>query len=224
MLPPYFRFHHDSASCPNHKAYRWTESSEDDRLHLLPRHSPYRYILQLELGLQQPPVSVSECCFHSDVEGRIATQHTVLLLIDCFKGTAPIAVLLATWCLKLGRPNFKVFVNMVVIVIGIVIASFGEIKFKLNGFLYQMGGVLFEAFRLALIQRLLSSEKYKMDPLVSLYFFAPVCAAMIFILALVFEMPSANWKDLSNVGYWVILANASIAFLLNVASVFLVSD
>ena len=111
---------------------------------------------------------------------------------------------------------------MLVIVLGVLLASFGEIKFALNGFLYQMGGVVFEAYRLAFIQRLLSSDQ-KMDPLVSLYYFAPGCAAMIFALALVTEVPSFDWHSLDGVGIWMLALNGITAFGLNVAGVFLVS-
>lgn len=131
-------------------------------------------------------------------------------------------MLLASWSLRLDKPSTAVFLNMLFIVLGIVIASMGEIRFMLNGFLYQMGGIVFEAYRLALIQRLLNSEKYKMDPLVSLYYFAPVCAGMILLMALVFEVPTANLAELEKVGPHLIVANAGAAFLLNVASVFLV--
>ncbi|KAI4162688.1 MAG: hypothetical protein LQ342_003734 [Letrouitia transgressa] len=142
--------------------------------------------------------------------------------IQMLKGTAPVAVLLASWSLRLDKPSTAVFLNMLFIVLGIVIASMGEIRFMLNGFLYQMGGIVFEAYRLALIQRLLNSEKYKMDPLVSLYYFAPVCAGMILLMALVFEVPTANLAELEKVGPHLIVANAGAAFLLNVASVFLI--
>lgn len=63
---------------------------------------------------------------------------------------------------------------------------------------------------------------YKMDPLVSLYYYAPVCAVMNTLVALVTEIPSFDPAHLSNVGLWVLLANAMVAFLLNVASVFLI--
>jgi hypothetical protein len=103
-----------------------------------------------------------------------------------------------------------------------MIASFGEIRFVLSGFMFQMGGLFFEAYRLALVQRLLASEESKMDPLMSLYYYSPVCALMIFILALFAELPSLTIQDLHRVGLWTLAANAATAFLLNVSSVLLV--
>lgn len=109
------------------------------------------------------------------------------------------------------------------IVIGVVIASFGEIQFVLTGFLFQIAGIFFEAIRLTMVQRLLSSAEFKMDPLVSLYYFAPACAVMNGITALVVEVPKMTMADIQSVGYFTLLLNALVAFLLNVSVVFLVS-
>ena len=116
----------------------------------------------------------------------------------------------------------KTLINVSFIVLGVVVASFGEIKFVLVGVLYQIGGIIFEAMRLVSIERLLSSAEYKMDPLVSLYYFAPVCAFMNFCVAVVFEIPRIQMTDLHYVGLWTLLANAMVAFALNVSVVFLV--
>lgn len=119
-------------------------------------------------------------------------------------------------------PNFKTLGNVSIIVLGVIIASFGELKFMLTGFLFQIGGIIFEAIRLNLVQSLLSSAEFKMDPLVSLYYFAPACAVMNACVALVVEVPKMSWVDIQNVGYFVLLSNAMIAFMLNVSVVFLV--
>lgn len=109
------------------------------------------------------------------------------------------------------------------IVIGVVIASFGEIEFVLIGFMFQLGGIVFEAVRLVLVQKLLSSAEYKMDPLVSLYYFAPVCAIMNFCVAAVIEIPHIKMEEVYHVGVPLFFINACVAFALNVSVVFLVS-
>jgi hypothetical protein len=123
----------------------------------------------------------------------------------------------------LAEPNLKVFINVCFIVLGVIIASFGEIHFVLIGFIAQIGGVIFEAIRLTLVQRLLSSAEFKMDPLVSFYYFAPICAIMNGVVALFFEVPYLTLADIGKVGYFTLLANAMVAFGLNVCVVFLVS-
>jgi len=125
--------------------------------------------------------------------------------------------------LGVSTPNLKVFLNVSVIVVGVVIASVGEIKFVWIGVIYQIGGIIFEALRLTMVQRLLNSPEYKMDPLVSLYYFAPICAGMNFAVALVWEIPKVSIQEFYDVGLFTLFLNGLCAFLLNVSVVFLVS-
>ena len=101
--------------------------------------------------------------------------------------------------------------------------ALGEIKFVLSGFLFQVAGRFFESFRLALIQKVLAGEEQRMDPLVSLYYFAPVCTAMIGTVSAFAEMPRLRLEDIKQAGVGLLMANAAVAFLLNVAGVVLVS-
>jgi hypothetical protein len=121
------------------------------------------------------------------------------------------------------QPNLGVLFNVSFIVLGVVIATFGEITFVLIGFLYQCGGIVFEAIRLVLVQKLLNGADYKMDPLVSLYYFAPLCAAMNGVVALFLEVPRISVQEVYGIGAPILIANALVAFLLNVSAVFLVS-
>ena len=139
------------------------------------------------------------------------------------QATTPVAVVIAGWAMGAEKVDLKILFNVTIIVIGVVIASFGEIRFVLIGFIFQLGGICFEAVRLVLVQSLLSSAEYKMDPLVSLYYFAPVCAMMNFCFALVFEVPRMSMAEVHSVGLWILFLNALIAFALNISVVFLVS-
>ncbi|KAL8784021.1 MAG: hypothetical protein Q9213_004209 [Squamulea squamosa] len=154
--------------------------------------------------------------------GNMTYLYLGVAFIQMLKATTPVAVLLAGWGLGTEKPNLNNLFKVSFIVIGIIIASFGEIEFVLIGFLFQLGGIVFEALRLVMVQKLLSSAEYKMDPLVSLYYFAPICAVMNFCVAAVVEIPAIKLKEIYNVGLLILLANAVIAFALNVSVVFLV--
>ncbi|KAH8899575.1 triose-phosphate transporter [Thozetella sp. PMI_491] len=154
--------------------------------------------------------------------GNLTYLYLSVAFIQMLKATTPVAVLLASWALGVSQPNLKVFLNVSVIVVGVIIASIGEIKFVLIGFLYQLGGIVFEALRLTMVQRLLSSSEFKMDPLVSLYYFAPVCAVMNFMVALVWEIPKVSLDEVYHVGLFTLFLNGLCAFLLNVSVVFLI--
>jgi hypothetical protein len=137
------------------------------------------------------------------------------------QATTPVAVLIAGWALGVASPDFKVFVNVSVIVFGVILASIGEIEFVLIGFLCQLGGVVFEALRLSMVQKILSNE-FKMDALVSIYYYAPVCATLNFLVALVWEIPRVSMEEVHNVGFFNFFVNGMTAFALNFAAVSLV--
>lgn len=142
--------------------------------------------------------------------------------IQMLKSAAPVAVLFASWAWGVADPSLSALVNVLVIVAGVALASVGEIHFSLVGFLYQLGGIAFEAVRVVMIQVMLSGEGLKMDPLVGLYYYAPVCAVMNLLVAIPSEVPHFRWEDLASVGLGMLFLNALIAFMLNVASVFLI--
>jgi hypothetical protein len=85
-----------------------------------------------------------------------------------------LSVLLTSWAMGVSNPNLSTLANVCVIVLGIILASYGELAFDLSGFIFQVCGIVFESVRLVLVQKLLSSNEYKLGPLESLYYFAPV--------------------------------------------------
>ncbi|KAG5635670.1 hypothetical protein H0H81_010446 [Sphagnurus paluster] len=139
--------------------------------------------------------------------------------IQMLKAFTPVAILLISWTFRLQDPNKKLAVIVLMISSGVALASHGELRFHLGGFLVQAGAVVFEASRLVLIQILL--HNLKMDPLVSLHYYAPVCA-LINLCILPFTEGLAPFRALSALGPFVLITNAGVAFLLNVAAVFLV--
>lgn len=91
-----------------------------------------------------------------------------------------------------------------------------------NAFLVQATGIVCEATRLVMVQRLLSSADFKMDPMVSLYYYAPACAAINGVITLFIEAPKMSMDAIYNLGIVTLIANAFVAFLLNVSVVLLV--
>ncbi|KAK0474200.1 TPT-domain-containing protein [Armillaria novae-zelandiae] len=139
--------------------------------------------------------------------------------IQMLKAFTAVAILLISWCFRIQEPNRKLGVIVVMISCGVALASHGELRFNLLGFLIQAAAVAFEASRLVMIQILLHG--LKMDPLVSLHYYAPVCA-LINLVAIPFTEGLEPFYELARIGPFILLSNALIAFLLNVAAVFLV--
>jgi len=156
------------------------------------------------------------------VFSNYAYLHLSVSFIQMIKAVTPVAVLLISWIMKTANPNMKVFVNVMMIVTGVILACYGEIEFVWIGFLFQVLGVTFEATRLVMVQLLL--KDYKMDPLVALYYFAPVCACFNSVAFLLIEAKSITFTHLVNVGVVHFVLNALCAFGLNVAVVFLVRE
>ncbi|ODQ50205.1 DUF250 domain membrane protein [Saitoella complicata NRRL Y-17804] len=140
--------------------------------------------------------------------------------IQMLKATTPVVVLLTSWGFGMTHPSLRVLLNVLVIVLGVIIASYGEIHFVTLGVCFQALGIVFEAVRLVMVQRLLSG--HKMDPMVSLYHFAPVCASFLTAIAFYLEIPHITLEDINRVGVRLLLFTAAVAFMLNLSVVFLI--
>jgi hypothetical protein len=119
--------------------------------------------------------------------------------------------------------------------VGCSLAAYGELHFEMFGFLCQCAAVAFEASRLVMIQILLHGLKVcllsmsiskgltdgQMDPIVSLHYYAPVCAG-INLLILPFTEGLEPFYALHRVGLLVLFTNAGMAFALNVSFLCLV--
>lgn len=95
-----------------------------------------------------------------------------LALIRRTQAFTPVSVLLISFAARLKEPSRKLFAIVAVISLGVAIASYGEIEFELIGFLVQALAIAIESCRLVLVQILL--QGMGMNPLTSLYYFAPV--------------------------------------------------
>ncbi|ORY35411.1 triose-phosphate transporter family-domain-containing protein [Naematelia encephala] len=140
--------------------------------------------------------------------------------IQMLKAFNPVAILLISFAFKIQEPNARLIAIVAMISTGCALAAYGELHFELFGFICQCAAVAFEASRLVMIQILLHG--LKMDPIVSLHYYAPVCA-IINACILPFTEGLEPFYALHRVGLLVLFSNAAIAFALNVAAVFLIS-
>ncbi|KAJ3284807.1 hypothetical protein HK104_009761, partial [Borealophlyctis nickersoniae] len=153
-----------------------------------------------------------------------AYMYITVAFIQILKSATPVAILLASWAFRTEKPDGKVFLNVFIISLGVAIASYGEIQFVFTGFLLMALAVAFESVRLVMVQRLLKSDDIQMDALVSLYYFAPVCAFFNLITAAMWEFPRLTYEQVANVGVMTFVANGILSFGLNVAAVSVVKQ
>ncbi|KAJ3151561.1 hypothetical protein HDU89_002004 [Geranomyces variabilis] len=154
--------------------------------------------------------------------GNYAYVYLSVAFIQMLKSATPVVVLLVSWFFQTEKPDNAIFLNVLFITFGIVLASFGEITFVASGFFLQVAALFFESTRLVLIQKLLSGRDLKMEALVGLYYFAPVCAGINFFNTLLLESGKLSYEALGRVGFSVFLFNGFTSFLLNVSAVFVI--
>ncbi|KAL5623946.1 hypothetical protein BROUX41_004006 [Berkeleyomyces rouxiae] len=167
-------------------------------------------------------VPIGVCYCGSLVFSNMVYMYLSVAYIQMLKSSAPCIVLFIGYIWGTQKPNLRTWANILIITLGVAITSAGEMQFSMTGFIYQILGLIFEGIRLTMIQILLSGDDFKMDPLVSLYYFAPVCAAMNCLVALFTEVPSFKIEDLWATGIGTLVMNAGVASMLNIASVFLI--
>ncbi|EXK77248.1 hypothetical protein FOQG_18037 [Fusarium oxysporum f. sp. raphani 54005] len=139
------------------------------------------------------------------------------------KAFAPVIVLFVAWVWGVVDPSVGDIINIMWIVSGVIMASLGEMDISWAGVAFQLSALIFEAVRVVMIQTLLSSEGLNMDPLVGLYYYAPVCAVLNLLIAGTIEIPSVSWEDVTQVGWIIFCLNALFAFLLNFVSLVLIA-
>ena len=87
--------------------------------------------------------------------------------------TVPVATFLVAVTCGTEKLRCDVFWNMVLVSVGVVISSYGEIQFNVLGTVYQVTGIVAEALRLVLTQVLLQKKGLTLNPITSLYYIAP---------------------------------------------------
>ncbi|KAF4589233.1 triose-phosphate transporter [Ophiocordyceps camponoti-floridani] len=193
---------------------------------LLARYTPLldsRHSLAMTSRLYLPtllPIGI----FYSGslVCSNLVYLHLSVAFTQMLKSAAPVVALFVAWAWRLQEPSVGALVNMLVMMAGVGMASVGEVRFSLVGFLLQLAGTIFEVIRLAMIQVMLSNKGLKMEPLVGLYYYAPICAAMNVFVAIPTELPYFRREHLTPWLAGVLVLNALTAFMLNIASVFLI--
>ncbi|OJJ95703.1 hypothetical protein ASPACDRAFT_1875856 [Aspergillus aculeatus ATCC 16872] len=158
--------------------------------------------------------------------GSLVTSNLTYLylnvsFIQMLKAGGPIITLLTSWGWRVARPSLESFLNILVIAFSVGLAVAGEVQFVWTGVVFQVASLVFDANRLVMIQILLTQgqgQGKKMDPLVTLYYSAPVCALTNALIALGSgEVAGFEWGVVRRTGWGVLLANAGVGFMLNVS-------
>ncbi|PRP84490.1 hypothetical protein PROFUN_08075 [Planoprotostelium fungivorum] len=154
--------------------------------------------------------------------GNVALQMLPIPTTQMLKSFTSMIVLFISIFLGVKKFSTRLFVIVSLVSTGLVIATVSESQFIPMGYLVQAIAIMLDATRLTLIQRL--TQVVKLGPVVSLYYFAPVCLAFNTLPLLLKEGTAPITLLASQVGVHMLIGSAFIAFLLNVSVVFLVGS
>jgi hypothetical protein len=152
--------------------------------------------------------------------GNTAYLHISVAFIQMLKALMPVATLFMAVLCGTDKLRWDVFFNMVLVSVGVVISSYGEIHFNIIGTAYQVTGIFAEALRLVLTQVLLQKKGLTLNPITSLYYIAPCSFAFLSIPWYFLEKPGMEVTQIQ-FNFWTFFTNAVCALALNF-SIFLV--
>jgi len=187
---------------------KWLEVPEVSSRDLLTRFAPVGVFFGLSLGL-----------------GNAAYLFISVAFVQMLKAVTPVAVLLVSFAFRLEQPSVTLGVCILLISVGITVSCTAQVELSVVGTTLQLAAVVAEALRLGLVNLLLTSRGLRFSPLSFLYYVAPLCALALFVPWVITELPELSrhrFAAIRHVGALKLLANASIAFLLNLATMALI--
>lgn len=152
--------------------------------------------------------------------GNTAYLFISVAFIQMLKALMPVATFVVAVICGTDKLRCDVFLNMVLVSIGVVVSSYGEIHFNVVGTVYQVTGIFAEALRLVLTQVLLQKKGLTLNPVTSLYYIAPCSFVFLFIPWYLLEKPEMVVSQIQ-FNFWIFFSNALCALALNFA-IFLV--
>ncbi|KAM7501121.1 hypothetical protein LguiB_000025 [Lonicera macranthoides] len=152
--------------------------------------------------------------------GNTAYLFISVAFIQMLKALMPVATFSMAVICGTDKLRCDVLLNMLLVSVGVVISSYGEIQFNVLGTFYQVTGIFAEALRLVLTQVLLQKKGLTLNPITSLYYIAPCSFVFLFVPWYLLEKPEMEVLQMQ-FDFWIFFSNAICALALNF-SIFLV--
>jgi len=157
--------------------------------------------------------------FHatSMILGNSAYLHLSVSFIQMIKAWTSGCVYLVGCVVGTQRWSMPVAKTIATITFGLTIASYGELEFNMLGFCLQVISITLEGLRINLLEILLKSNGYKLNPLSSLQIFAPIMLGLLIPCVLIWDRSALSMEEVDHIGGTYFLLNALCAFFLNMA-------
>ena len=112
------------------------------------------------------------------VLGNSAYKYLSVSYIQMMKSILPLPTLLVSFMLgREKKVNYLTVILVLVIVVGALIASLGELHFNIWGFGLQMAAIFADVCRMAMLDKL--TLTVKLDNLSTIYYQAPLAGAFM---------------------------------------------
>lgn len=105
-------------------------------------------------------------------------------------------VLLFAFAFRLETPTLRLVAIIAAMTMGVVLMVFGEIEFKLGGFILVISAAFFSGFRWSLTQLLLLRNPATSNPFSSIFFLTPVMFVTLLSIAIPVEGFGPLWEGL----------------------------
>eukprot|EP00884_Botryococcus_braunii_P008410 jgi/Botrbrau1/17570/Bobra.0166s0017.1 len=152
--------------------------------------------------------------------GNAAYMYLSVSFIQMLKALMPVAVFGVGCGFGVETFSWNSLTNMIVVTVGVAIASYGEINFVVTGVVIQLLSVLTESTRLTLVQILLQRRGLTLNPITTMYYIAPASFMFLCVPWAFIEAGPLLQDTTVKYNWFIFVSNAAAAFGLNM-SVFL---
>jgi len=173
---------------------------------------PLTAMRAIQIGL---PVAAAQCV--GLMAGNVAVMHISVSFCQMIKAWTPACVYTIGCFMGNSKWSLSVAKSLLGITFGLTITSLGEMQFDRYGFFMQVVALVSEGLRINLLELRLKSQGYKLNPLSSIMVFAPMTASLLLICGFLLDRDGLSVEAIERIGQLTLLANAFIAFALNIA-------
>ncbi|POR31271.1 Putative transporter C22E12.01 [Tolypocladium paradoxum] len=128
--------------------------------------------------------------------GNTSLKFISLTFYTMCKSSSLAFVLLFAFVFRLETPTWRLVAIIATMTLGVVLMVFGEIEFKLGGFILVISAAFFSGFRWGLTQILLLRNPATSNPFSSIFFLTPVMFVTLLSIAIPVEGFGPLWEGL----------------------------
>ncbi|KAL6911133.1 TPT domain-containing protein [Trichoderma evansii] len=128
--------------------------------------------------------------------GNTSLKFISLTFYTMCKSSSLAFVLLFAFAFRLEKPTWRLVAIIATMTLGVILMVFGEVEFKLGGFLLVITAAFFSGFRWGLTQMLLLRNPATSNPFSSIFYLTPVMFLTLIFIAIPVEGFGPLWEGL----------------------------